>query len=185
MNNIKKIRKKQKISVTQLAKMLNMSQSNLTKIENNQLELKRQTAIQIAQILNVSLDAIYSSSKEEGSNIINPETFNLPNLSTFNLIPETIKQKDSIQTYICQDDTMSPSINKNSIVLIDTNKRNIENGIFLIKINNTTVLRRLQTTYNNTINILTDNRFYPPIETNASQINIIGQAIYCYNFTNI
>ena len=185
MNNIKKIRKSQKISVTQLAQMLNMSQSNLTKIENNQLELKRQTATQIAQILNVSLDAIYNTHKEEGSNIINPETFNLPNLSTFNLIPEALKQNNNIYTYICQDDTMSPSINKNSIVLIDTNKKDIENGIFLIKINNITALRRLQTTHNNTVNILTDNRFYPAIETTFSQLNIIGQAIYCYNFTNI
>ena len=185
MNNIKKIRKSQKISVTQLAQMLNMSQSNLTKIENNQLDLKRETAIKIAQILNVSLESIYNTSNDEGINIINPETLNLPNLSTFNLIPETLKQNNNIYTYICQDDTMSPNINKNSIILIDTNKKNIENGVFLIKINNRTSLRRLQITNSGTINILTDNRFYPPIETQASEINIIGQAIYCYNFTNL
>ena len=71
MNNIKNIRKSQNMSVTELAKALNMSQSNLTKIENNQLELKHDTAQKIADILNVSISALHSSPNTAGAIIIN------------------------------------------------------------------------------------------------------------------
>ena len=57
MNNIKKIRKSQNMSVTELAKALNMSQSNLTKIENNQLILTllpRESAFILFWLFNIT-----------------------------------------------------------------------------------------------------------------------------------
>jgi len=185
MNNIKSIRKSQNISVTELAKALNMSQSNLTKIENNQLELKQEVAEKIAKILNVSITALNEFSSSKGTEIINPEVFNLPLLSTLNIIPNEIQNKATIKVYITTDDTMSPTINNQSIVIIDTNQKEIKNGIFLIKINNKLLISRLQTTNNSIILLHFDNIFYTSQELNISDITIIGKVLSCFNYTSI
>ncbi len=185
MNNIKNIRKSQNMSVTELAKALNMSQSNLTKIENNQLELKHDTAQKIANILNVSISALHDTPNTTGITIINPEAFNLPILSTINFIPQNIHNSSTIKAYITTNDTMSPTINKHSIALIDNNKKELKNGLFLIKINNTLQINRIQLIKNTSALLHFDNKLYSSIETEYDNFSIIGEVVGIFNYTTI
>ena len=185
MNNIKNIRKSQNMSVTELAKALNMSQSNLTKIENNQLELKHDTAQKIADILNVSISALHSSPNTTGAIIINPEIFNLPPLSAINFLPPNIYNTSTIKAYIAIDDTMSPTINKHSIVLIDSNKKELKNGIFLIKTNNTLQINRIQTTLQASVLLHFDNKSYSSTQIDCDKFSIIGEIVSIFNYATI
>ena len=73
------------------------------------------------------------------------------------------------------DDTMSPTISKNSICIVNTSNTNLQNGLFLIKNNETIVLRRLQQLPQNNILILTDNKSYQHQEISLADLSIIGK----------
>ena len=183
MNNIKKIRKEKNISVTELANLLGMSQSNLTKIENNQVELKKELANKIAEVLKVSINSI-TNEKQEGIELINPEIYNLLPHTHWN-IPPQIKAFSTTKGYIMPDDTMQPTLLKHSIAIIDDIKTPITNGIYLISYNNQTILRRLQIIDNKNIKIITDNTAYPPLQTFIENIKIIGKATNTISYNSL
>ena len=178
MNNIKKIRKQKGLTITELANLIGMSQSNLTKIENNQIELKQDIINKIAQVLNVSSDAILNHTDENSYKveILNPEVYNLPTLSCWN-IPPTIplKDKSQIKSYIQPDDTMQPTIPMHSLCLIDTSLTAITNGVFLIKQQNSISIKRLQTLDDTNLLVLTDNKSYQSSIYSQSDITVIGK----------
>ena len=76
LNNIKQIRKSLGITVAELAQKLNMSQGNLTKIENGQVDMKAETAAAIAAILQCPLDKLIAEEKDNVSPLSLP--LNLP-----------------------------------------------------------------------------------------------------------
>ena len=184
MNNLKNIRKKQNITITELSKKVGMSQANLTKIENNQIELKVDLAQKIALVLGVSIDTIIDSPSQNNKiELINPETLKLPKFSAIDFpIPNN---KPHIKGYILPDDTMATLFSKHSIAIIDTLKNIPENGVFLISINNITMLRRLQLLDNKHLLILTENKSYNTFEKPINDINILGKAISVITHTLI
>lgn len=182
-NNIKQLRKEQGLSVTELASKLNMSQGNLTKIENGQIELKADTAEKIAAALNVSPQALQERKTSAGImmlELINPQILSLPALSRLpvpaDLVPNTPK---NAAIYVMTDDTMSPHVPLGALVIIDKGNNNFTtNGIYLLQVGQTIVLRRLQQTFSSSINILCDNNSYIPQQMDIESINIIGRAIF-------
>lgn len=191
MNNIKAIRKQRGLSVTELAQKLGMSQSNLTKIENNQLELKPSIAQKIAEILDVaptSINEIPQDSKGYTHiDIINPEEVGLPTLSTYPiLVTKNTSMSTSLVVYIMPDDTMTPTILNHTAVIIDTNiKTFTKNGIYLIKNSGLTELRRIQQIDNTTVIIQTDNKAYTSKNDDKSNLNIIGKAIGTHTYFSL
>lgn len=181
MNNIKAIRKEQGLSVTELAAKLNMSQGNLTKIENNQIELKSDTAVKIAEALGVAVQAITTKPTETAGMIqfplLNPEALQLPPLSRL-AVPSYMQHFSAEDTvlFAMEDDTMSPKIPASALVLIDKSEKDLKNGIYLIKTNNKLILRRLQTTFSTEVKLLCDNPAYSPELIDISSIELIGKA---------
>lgn len=191
-NNIKKLRRAKNMSVTELATLLNMSQSNLTKIENGQVELRRDVMQQIAEILNVSPMALTEhqanfSPLATELTLINPEQLDLPPLSKLPIPAFSIKQAlETLAIYVATDDAMMPIIPPFSLVLIDTSiKTFTSDGTYLFKVNNTLVLRRLQNTFSSEINIISEHKAYPPQHIDKSKIEIQGRAISIFNIKQI
>ena len=184
-NNIKQIRKEQGISVTELAAKLNMSQSNLTKIENGQIELRPDTAEKIAAALNISPRALQNHPAANGTimlDVLNPEALSLPPLSGLP-IPACMLQSipENAALFAVSDDTMAPQIPSGSLVIIDKSIKDlISDGIYLLQIGQNIVLRRLQQTFSTTVNILCNNQFYIPQQIYISSINIIGRAVLAF-----
>lgn len=179
MNNIKKIRKQLNISVTELAKRINMSQANLTKIENNQVELKIELAEKISNALNVSLNTILETKASGITQIelINPNIIGLTQYQALDIPSQILDNSDSkLKAFVQEDDTMSPLIKKNSIVIINTKEKTLLNGIYLININNNLLIRRLQKTLQNTIYIIPENKAYQTEEVKEAKFQIIGKA---------
>lgn len=185
MNRIKQIRKIKGINVTTLAEKLQMSQSNLTKIENGKIELKPIIAQKIADILGVGIAALYDNemplSDENTTSypVINPEIWKLPPYSSAILSKNILQlQNQIVQFYILEDDSMSPLIPKSAIALINTAINKIlHNGIYLLEYKNQMMLRRLQKIEDNTYICLTENKSYAPQELSQDDIFIKGECI--------
>lgn len=187
MNNIKKIRKEKGLSVTELAKAINMSQSNLTKIENNQLIPKDEVFSKIADILNVSKEILEDNNKKYDNYnmlpILNSTELGLPDLSLYPLPHYIFNQNPTdLCVYIQQDDSMQPSINKNSVIIINKKQQTFQtNGLYLLKISNTYVLRRLQEIENNQIYLIADNKNYIYQTIEKESLEIVGVATHIFN----
>lgn len=59
MNNIKKIREGKKISQYDLAKDIDLKQSQISKIENGKRNLRNDEIIKISKALNVSVEDLF------------------------------------------------------------------------------------------------------------------------------
>lgn len=190
MNNIKRIRKEQGISVTELASKLDMSQSNLTKIENGQIELKTETAEKIAAALSVSPLALQETPQSSNGvhtlEVLNPATLNLPPLARLPLPTHMVSDLSENAVLFAQaDDTMSPNIPSGSLIIIDKSIKNASDGVYAVKIGQNIILRRLQHTFSATVNILCDNPLYPPQQIDIASINIIGKAVLSFSFKSL
>lgn len=190
MNNIKSIRKEQGISVTELAARLNMSQGNLSKIENNQVELKSNTAAKIAEALGVSVQAITTKQTAMAGMtllpVLNPEVLQLPPLSRL-AVPSYMQHiaAENSALFAMEDDTMTPKIPVSALVLIDKRESTLKNGIYLLKMHNRLILRRLQITLNAELKLLCDNPAYPPELIATSSIELIGKATSFFSIKSL
>lgn len=181
MNNIKKIRKSQNISVTELALKLNMSQSNLTKIENSQIELRQDVAQKIAEALNVSVTALRQEKGEDNAaliELINPESAGYKPMAHISFpFPNASNLPQSPALFAITDDAMEPKINKNAFVLLDKSVTSLNaDGIYLIEINAKKIIRRLQNSLNGTIFVIPDNKAYTLEEISPDNLKIIAKA---------
>ena len=61
MNNIKKIRKEQKLSQFEFGKLINVAQTSISQWEQNRTKPDIETAKKIVDIFNVSLEYIYGN----------------------------------------------------------------------------------------------------------------------------
>lgn len=179
MNNLKRLRKEQGLTVTELARRLSVSQANLTKIENSQISLKPDLAQKIADVLNVSPQTLLPQSAQShpaGLELINPEVLNLPNHTALPVLTE--QTSESLSIYIMPDDTMSPTLSKHDLVIVDTSCLSPkENGVYLIKTENKYELVRLQHIENNQIKVIFDNKNYPNYDISSSQLSVKAKAL--------
>lgn len=168
MNNIKQIRKSMGISVTELAQKLHMSQGNLTKIENGQVDLRLDTARIIAEALECPLERIMGREKEESSPLV--VNLNLPQGS---------------QTMRITTDIMSPTLQKGEIAVVLPQNTKNDDGVYLIEKEGREQVRRLQTLSSGKIALLSDNKAYETEYTDSKEIKIIGKVIQKISITTI
>ncbi|UDF02993.1 S24 family peptidase [Asticcacaulis sp. AND118] len=78
-------------------------------------------------------------------------------------------------------DSMYPTISDRSYVLIDTNARNLVEGIYAFRLENDLKVKRLRTVGLGDIEVISDNPIYPPdriIGSERQHFDIIGRAIW-------
>ena len=63
MNNLKKLRLERGITQSELASMLGLTQSNVSRIENDEVQMTLKTALTITQKINCTIDELIG--KEE------------------------------------------------------------------------------------------------------------------------
>jgi transcriptional regulator with XRE-family HTH domain len=183
MNNIKQLRKQKGLSVTELANRLNMSQSNLTKIENNQLDLKPDVARRIAEILNISSTALLPESPAENSvttnlPLLNPETLSLPPLTKLPFFLNGVGNKAEITACcVAGDDAMSPTLKKGDFALLTQSFETPQNGVYAIFHHGQHLIRRLQYLNENEVLFLSDNQFYQPVKVATTDFLLNGRVV--------
>lgn len=81
---------------------------------------------------------------------------------------------DNLYSFVCTDDSMAPFIQKNDILLIDNNKKDIIDGkTYLIEINGNFFIRLLRKDIN-VIKLTPVNQSYNTISLSFNELNIIG-----------
>ena len=81
---------------------------------------------------------------------------------------------DNLYSFVCTDDSMAPFIQKNDILLIDNNKKDIIDGkTYLIEINGNFFIRLLRKDIN-VIKLTPVNQSYNTISLPFNELNIIG-----------
>lgn len=161
LNNIKQIRKSLGITVAELAQKLNMSQGNLTKIENGQVDMKAETAAAIAAILQCPLDKLIAEEKDNVSPLSLP--LNLP--------------ADSC-TMAVRDNNMAPTLISGDIAVVRPCQTKGADGIYLLQRQGREVLRRLQTLSDGRVAVLCDNQAYlPEYAVTAAELEISGHVV--------
>ncbi len=79
-------------------------------------------------------------------------------------------------------DSMEPTIKEGSIIFIDRNDKNIQNGgIFVINTPSGVFVKRLNLKTSGEIEIISDNRLYPPQSAKADEIEIIGKVVKVFS----
>ena len=185
MNKIKEIRKLKSVSVTTLAEKLQMSQSNLTKIENGKIELKPAIAQKIADILGVGVNALFEQNaciigqNSISCRLINPETWNLPPYSSISIAEHMLPHNSkNIELYIQEDDTMMPLLPNGGLALINTEiVKFTKNGLYLLEYHHQLMLRRLQKKDEDKYICLTENKSYSSEILSKNEIEIKGECI--------
>ena len=190
MNNLKRLRKEQGLTVTELARRLSISQANLTKIENSQIGLKPDLAEKIAAILNVSPLALEPQNALKQPNglteleLINPEVLNLPAHTTLPILNQLPTKTCFL--YIMPDDTMAPTLLKHELVIVDTSCQTFqENGLYLLKTQDNFELVRLQRFKENQVKVIFDNKNYESYEIPASELTIKAKILYAVNLKKL
>lgn len=91
----------------------------------------------------------------------------------------TLSDNKNIFWLNANGDSMSPVIENQDIVLIDTSNTDISNGgIFLFEINGKRFIKRLRLRVTGELDIISDNDKYPlETVTNCSELKIIGRVI--------
>ena len=96
---------------------------------------------------------------------------------------------DSILCAYCKDDSMLPVLPKGSIVAIDTDVKDIENGsLYLVNVNNAVSVKQLSTTKDG-LNVKSYNCKFEDIKLNVASLangslNIIGK-VFWYSTSSI
>ncbi|SNC76960.1 Phage repressor protein C, contains Cro/C1-type HTH and peptisase s24 domains [Marinobacter sp. es.048] len=79
-------------------------------------------------------------------------------------------------------DSMEPTISDNETVMVDTSERKLRDGhIYVIRNGDHLLVKRIQTLWNDGVQLLSDNKEYPPqeISTNDLQsLEVIGKVVW-------
>ena len=79
-------------------------------------------------------------------------------------------------------DSMSPEINEKDVLLINTHDTALRHGIYVLRIHEDLIVKRVQMLFNNNIEIVSTNPVYRPIELNIndlpSDFAIIGRVLW-------
>jgi SOS-response transcriptional repressor LexA len=79
-------------------------------------------------------------------------------------------------------DSMEPTIKDGSIIFIDRSDKNIQNGgIFVISTNSGTFVKRVKLKSTGEIELISDNKIYPPETISSENVEIVGKVVKIFS----
>jgi SOS-response transcriptional repressor LexA len=79
-------------------------------------------------------------------------------------------------------DSMEPTIKDGSIIFIDRSDKNIQNGgIFVISTNSGTFVKRVNLKSTGEIELISDNKIYPPETISSENVEIVGKVVKIFS----
>lgn len=79
-------------------------------------------------------------------------------------------------------DSMEPTISDNETLMVDTSEQKLRDGhIYVIRNGDHLLVKRIQTLWNDGVQLLSDNKEYPPQEISRSDLNsleVIGKVVW-------
>lgn len=188
---ISELLEKQGITQRDLAKMINVTETTISRYINNSREPKGSILNDIAVALNVSSDYLLGRENDTlsdlGVPVFNKISNKIPigdfsNIVGYEKISKEIIGNDVCFAFKVNDNSMEPIIIKDDIVIV-RKQSNIESGnLFLILTDSNTTIRKILKQDNGFLLISNNNTLYPPKFYNISDMKacpftIIGKII--------
>ena len=206
-NRIKALRKALKLSQTEFAQKLGMTMQGIQKWEYGTVEIKLSSLNLISETFNVNPDWLLNGTGEmfigenrqqEVSDIISipyyPEVSAAAGSGALVYDENTVKHLqissaiinistgDNVCLINATGNSMQPVIDDKDLLLVDLSQKLItDEGIYVIRLDTTLVVKRVQKILNGII-LISDNPQYPPREISADNFNendaaVIGKVI--------
>lgn len=207
-NRIKALRKALKLSQTEFAQKLGMTMQGIQKWEYGTVEIKLSSLNLISETFNVNPDWLLNgtgemfldntSRQQEYSDIISipyyPEVSAAAGSGALVYDENTVKHLqissaiinistgDNVCLINATGNSMQPVIDDKDLLLVDLSQKLItDEGIYVIRLDTTLVVKRVQKILNGII-LISDNPQYPPREISANNFNendaaVIGKVI--------
>lgn len=90
--------------------------------------------------------------------------------------------EQNLALVFAKGDSMEPTISDNETVMVDTSERKLRDGhIYVIRNGDHLLVKRVQTLWNDGVQLLSDNKEYPPQEISSSDLNsleVIGKVVW-------
>lgn len=90
--------------------------------------------------------------------------------------------ENELALVFAKGDSMEPTISDNETVMVDTSEKNLRDGqIYVIRNGDHLLVKRIQTLWNDGVQLLSDNKEYPPQEipsTDLENLEVIGKVVW-------
>ncbi|MEO0356476.1 MAG: S24 family peptidase [Cyanobacteria bacterium P01_A01_bin.3] len=176
-------------SIRGFARECGFSDTVLRQYLNGQSEPTRPALLAIARTAQVSLEWLASGeASSRGSNDSLDEKYTYKRPLAFEtewLASQFSKSFDHLLLTTVKDGSMEPTLAEGDLILVDTTDRDleaIEHGIYLVKLEDRILLKRLQYLPGKTIRLLSDNPAYEAFSLHLSErrslLNIMGHVVW-------
>jgi len=90
--------------------------------------------------------------------------------------------ENDLALVFARGDSMEPTISDNETVMVDTSEKKLRDGhIYVIRNGDHLLVKRIQTLWNDGVQLLSDNKEYPPQEISSSDLGgleVIGKVVW-------
>jgi phage repressor protein C with HTH and peptisase S24 domain len=87
-------------------------------------------------------------------------------------------QPERLSTIVVVGDSMEPTLRGGDEILVDRVLRPVRDGIHVVRLGDSVLVKRIDTSRPGTIVLLSDNPAYPPLECAAREVEVIGRVVW-------
>lgn len=129
-----------------------------------------------------SLVPVYNVQVSAGNGAIVDAEEHISNLafSTVYLREMTNAKGKQLAVIRVKGDSMSPTIQDDDMVMVDTTKTNLDyDGLFVLRVGEALQIKRIgRGARRSSVMVIADNSLYPPVDTERSEIDVVGKVIW-------
>ena len=87
-------------------------------------------------------------------------------------------QPDCLTAIAVRGDSMEPTLRDGDEILVDSGSRSLRDGIHVVRLDGTILVKRLETSRPGRLTLLSDNPAYRPIECALADAEVIGRVVW-------
>ena len=178
-------------SIRGFARDCGFSDTVLRQYLNGQSEPTRPALLAIARTANVSVEWLTTGqpvARSQDSSKASAEQYSYKNPLAFETNWLQTEFPNSFENLLLTqviDESMEPTLQVGDLVLVDTNDRDLEtvsHGIYLLKLDNRLLIKRLQCVADNTLRLLSDHPAYEAFSIQLSEtpsgLSLMGKVVW-------
>ena len=178
-------------SIRGFARDCGFSDTVLRQYLNGQSEPTRPALLAIARTANVSVEWLATGqpvARSQDSSKASAEQYSYKNPLAFETNWLQTEFPNSFENLLLTqviDESMEPTLQVGDLVLVDTNDRDLEtvsHGIYLLKLDNRLLIKRLQCVADNTLRLLSDHPAYEAFSIQLSEtpsgLSLMGKVVW-------
>lgn len=83
-----------------------------------------------------------------------------------------------LSAIVVQGDSMAPLLNDGDEILVDCTPRPPRDGIHVVRVDGTLLVKRLDTGRPGVVRLVSENDIYQPVELDAAEVEVIGRVVW-------